>query len=238
MISIVIPVYNEEKFLPRCLEALKNQDTTEVVEIIVVDNNCTDRTLHIVMPQNALVIPEAVPGVGAARRAGVAEARGDLVVTIDADTILPSNYLSIVHERFDREPTLACFGGIFIFYDAPWWKNILRVSLAHSVYWSAWILTGGHVGPMGNNMAFRKSIYNKTRGFNAGLQFGEDMDLVKQLHQYGKIVLDFNLRVPTSARRYQVNVDLFVYTLNLIYYCFTGRPWRNTLVPKKNRTHS
>lgn len=231
MISIVIPVYNEERFLPICLDALSKQDTTEQVEIIVVDNNCTDRTLHIALAKNVTVIAEPKLGVGAARRAGVGTAHGDLIVTIDADTALPAHYLKTVRSYFENDRMLACFGGVFTFYDAPQWKNILRPPLARLVYAASWLITRGRVGPMGNNMAFRLSDYNRTRGFNHNFQFGEDMELVAQLREFGRVVLDFNLPVPTSSRRYRLNKDFLVYAANLGYYCFTGRPWRNSLVP-------
>jgi len=57
MISVIIPVFNEEKFLPRCLESLKNQKFKDF-EIIVVDNNSTDKTAEIAKKFNVILVSE------------------------------------------------------------------------------------------------------------------------------------------------------------------------------------
>ena len=57
MISVIIPVFNEEKFLPRCLESLKNQKF-KYFEIIVVDNNSTDKTAEIAKKFNVILVSE------------------------------------------------------------------------------------------------------------------------------------------------------------------------------------
>lgn len=233
MISVVIPVFNEESYLPLCLAALKNQKIDEPVEIIVVNNNCTDSSVEIAMREGVVVVSETTTGVGAARRCGVAVAQGDIVVTIDADTELSSLYLSIVSARLRNNKEVASIGGMFTFYDAPAWKNLLRWLVARPLYWITYALARGKVGPQGNNMAFRRSDYQKTLGFNATLQFAEDMDLMMQLAKFGRVELSFNLPVQTSCRRYMFNWTIVEYTINLFWYLLTGRPWHNRLPAHK-----
>src|SRR5689334_24868672 len=85
--SVVIPAYNEERFIGECLRSLAEQDFAGGVEVVVVDNNCTDRTAEIARSYGAVVVSEDVPGVCAARHRGSAVARGEIVVSSDADAV-------------------------------------------------------------------------------------------------------------------------------------------------------
>jgi hypothetical protein len=84
-LSLVIPCYNEEdgvrQVIGRCPE--------EVDEIVVVDNNCTDRTAEVARSLGARVVSEKRPGYGAAYKAGLAAATGDVIVTLDGDGTYP-----------------------------------------------------------------------------------------------------------------------------------------------------
>ena len=84
-LSLVIPCYNEEdgvrEVIGRC--------PADVDEIVVVDNNCTDRTAEVARSLGARVVAEKTPGYGAAYKAGLRAARGDLVVTMDGDGTYP-----------------------------------------------------------------------------------------------------------------------------------------------------
>ncbi len=227
--SIIIPAYNEAAYLPQCLKSAQRQTGGFKIEIIVADNNSTDQTAAIAEAMGARVVRESRQGVGAARRAGVAAASGDYILNIDADTRLPPNYLEEVFKRFQKCPALACLGGQFVYYDAPWWKNFLRPFVHHLLRLFALLASGGRIGPMGNNMVFRKDFYDKTRGFNEALKFGEDIDLCRQLSELGKIKLDMGLKCFISVRRYQINSRLFTYLLNFIKMCFSDAPHRNEL---------
>ena len=101
-ISVVIPCYNEENGvrevigrMPKCVD-----------EIVVVDNNCTDRTAEVARSLGARVVPEKTPGYGAAYKAGLAAATGDVVVTFDGDGTYPPEEIprlvdQLVERRWD-----------------------------------------------------------------------------------------------------------------------------------------
>lgn len=100
-ISIVIPAYNEEKRIGECLESINNQ-TVRPHEIIVVDNNCVDKTAEIAKSMGARVVREKRQGISHARNTGFNNSTGDLIVKCDADSILTSNFLhdlAILHEK-------------------------------------------------------------------------------------------------------------------------------------------
>lgn len=101
-LSLVIPCYNEEdgvrEVIGRCPEA--------VDEIVVVDNNCTDRTAEVARSLGAVVVSEKRPGYGAAYKAGLAAATGDVIVTLDGDGTYPPEVIpelvdALVERRLD-----------------------------------------------------------------------------------------------------------------------------------------
>ncbi|MFT5132091.1 MAG: glycosyltransferase involved in cell wall biosynthesis [Gammaproteobacteria bacterium] len=88
--SVVIPAFNEEAFLPRTLQRLKNSmdKIEEQGEIIVVDNNSSDKTAEIARDYAAHVIFEAVNQISKARNAGAKAASGKYLIFLDADTLI------------------------------------------------------------------------------------------------------------------------------------------------------
>lgn len=203
--SVVIPARNEEKFLPDCVSSIKKQKGFFDIEIIVVDNNSTDKTREAAEKCGAKVVSEPRHGVGQARKTGAEAACGEFIVNLDADSRLPDDYLLRAVKIFEQEPNLACLGGQVLFYDAPRWMNILRFLFHRALYFYARLVSGGRVGPMGNNMVFRKSDYQKTAGFDADSVFGEDADVSRKLSELGRVKIDFNLRCLISSRRYHWN---------------------------------
>jgi len=84
-ISMVIPCHNEEEGIKHLLKIIP-----EIVdEVVVVDNNCTDNTARVAREGGARVVTETIPGYGAAHRAGINAAAGDIIVTMDGDVTYP-----------------------------------------------------------------------------------------------------------------------------------------------------
>jgi glycosyltransferase involved in cell wall biosynthesis len=84
-LSVVIPCYNEEAGIREVLERMPKI----VDEVVVVDNNCTDRTAEVARSLGARVVAERTPGYGAAYKAGLSAATGDVIVTLDGDGTYP-----------------------------------------------------------------------------------------------------------------------------------------------------
>jgi hypothetical protein len=88
----VIPCYNEEEGIRITLA-----DMPAVVdEVVVVDNNCTDRTAEVASAMGARVVCETKPGYGAAYKAGFAAAKGDIIVTMDGDATYPRAFIPVL----------------------------------------------------------------------------------------------------------------------------------------------
>jgi len=195
-ISVVIPAYNEESYLRRTIESLKSQ-SLKANEIIVVDNGSTDKTKEVAESLGAKVITEEKKGVGFARRAGFEKALYDIIVTTDADTIFPKNWLSRIEKTFTENPRVIAVGGPYQF-DTE--KHKLAIKIMTGVWiWGDKILNLGNNIP-GVNMAVLKKAYLKTEGFRK--KYYEDLDLSLQLKKRGKVVFLKNLVVTTSYRRY------------------------------------
>jgi glycosyltransferase involved in cell wall biosynthesis len=98
-ISVVIPCYNEEEGLARVIPSLPES----VDEIIVADNNSTDRTAGVARSLGAKVVFEARKGYGAAYKAGLAAVTGDITVTMDGDGTYPTDQIEeCVDHLLDR----------------------------------------------------------------------------------------------------------------------------------------
>ena len=112
--SIIIPAFNEENYLSATIDAIQTAtkllaETSDVkVETIVVDNDNVDGTAGIARSKGAIVVHEEVQGISRARNAGVSCARGEILVFVDADVIVPENMLVLInHAMVDPH----CVGG-------------------------------------------------------------------------------------------------------------------------------
>jgi glycosyltransferase involved in cell wall biosynthesis len=92
LVSIIIPVYNEEEYLDFCLSSLTNQSYPKK-EIIVIDDGSTDNSLKICKKYDAQILPQRHQGPGAARNLGVAHAKGEIIVLADADMKYEKKYI-------------------------------------------------------------------------------------------------------------------------------------------------
>jgi glycosyltransferase involved in cell wall biosynthesis len=116
--SVVVPAFNEEKYISRCLAALCSAMAEQSMpgEIIVVDNNSTDRTAELARAAGAEVVFEPVNKIARARNAGAAKASGRYLVFVDADSELPPALLSQALARLEEGWS---WGGAEIELDAP-----------------------------------------------------------------------------------------------------------------------
>ena len=95
-ITVIIPCLNEEEAIEQVLHGIPEF----VDEVIVVDNNSTDRTAEVATALGAKVIGEPIRGYGRAYKRGFAEATGDLIVTLDGDHSYPVSGISYLLEAF------------------------------------------------------------------------------------------------------------------------------------------
>jgi len=209
MISIVLPAFNEQKYIKRCLDSLKHQKTKRIFEIVVVDNNSSDKTAEIVtlylkkLPLR--LVHESSQGIDAARTRGFDEARGDIIARIDADCIAPEDWIEKIGANFDNKIDGLC--GNFNYYDAPW---IITTIMKFFHFISMRTLLG-HEVMLGYNCALRKKMWVKIRPLviKKHVQMHEDILLGTYIHKNGILHLDMNLVMNTSIRRLYKNFYSF-----------------------------
>lgn len=210
MISVIIPAFNEEKFLPRCLESLKNQKFKDF-EIIVVDNNSTNKTAEIAKKFNVILVSEKNQGVAYARNKGAEIAKGEILVFTDADTIFPEDWLLKIKEAFEKDKELVAFGGCFYFYSGPISVKIAsKFLLPIFLYVDKFLSNGWNL--FGCNMAIKKEAFLKVGGFDVNLKINEDAEISYRLRKIGKVILDPGFKVMTSGRRFRNGLILGLIT--------------------------
>lgn len=214
-ISVIIPVFNEEKYIGACLTSLANQ-VVSPDEIIVVDNNCSDKTVLIAKKYEVEVISEKRQGMIYARNAGFSRAKGQIIARCDADTIVPENWIATIKKNFDQNE-IAGLSGMVIYHDdwvaekssflVRFFVKSMRFFLKHN------ILTGP-------NMAITKKVWNKVKNEICldEKKVHEDIDLAIHVAKYGEIKFDPQLQVYSSARRIKYNpLSFFLeYPLRLV----------------------
>ena len=197
-ISIVIPAFNEEKYIGSCLKSINNQEV-KADEIIVVDNNSTDNTPKVAKHFRVKVIKEDMQGLIFARNKGFNSARYEIIARCDADVTVPSNWVKRIKYNFETQKIDALSGPIL------YCDSIIKSTLPSRIYSeSLKLLLNGNRVLFGPNMAITKTIWktvNPLVNLNDSLVH-EDIDLsINILRVKGKIKYDPLLIVKTSARR-------------------------------------
>ena len=204
-VSVVIPAYNEEKYLPLCLESMKKQDYAAQYEVIVVDNTSTDNTAKIALDWGAKVVYESKRSPACARQKGVEAATGEIIVFIDADTQAPTCWLSTIVSRFVREPETVVISGPYAYFDAGSIARIASyignfISIIIDQLFRKVLDKGSAV--WGSSFAVRRSALLEVGGFDTSIRFyGEEYELSLRLKRAGKGGIIPRLFVLTSARR-------------------------------------
>jgi glycosyltransferase involved in cell wall biosynthesis len=199
-ISIIVPAFNEEKFLGNCLLSLREQEFKDF-EIIVVDNNSTDKTVEIAKKFGAILVSEKKQGVAFARNKGAKVAKGEVLAFTDADTILPKNWLSRIKKEFEKDKELVAFGGSCEFYSGPISARLASKFLLKPFLILDKFFSGGF-NLMGCNMAIKREAFLRVGGFNENLKLNEDVEISYRLREIGKVKIDLNFKVKTSGRRF------------------------------------
>lgn len=213
-LSIIIPAYNEEIHIKACLESVAAQ-TVSPDEVIVVDNGSSDSTARLARRFKFVkVIYESERGIAPARDAGFNAAKSDYLGRIDADTILPDDWVKRVKEFYanDGNKDAALTGGA-VFRNIPhpqlasWLQAQLafrmsRLALGHHILW-------------GSNMVVPRHAWQKTRGSVCHSPvMHEDIDLAIHLHNKGfNIRYDPKLKVNAYLKRVYSGQDRLWFNL-------------------------
>lgn len=216
--SVVIPCFNEADYLTDALLSLRKQDFGGEHEVIVVDNGCTDQTADIARDLGARVVVEPVPGVCNARQRGTEEARGQIVVSADADTVYRHDWLSRIDAQFGGDARIVAVVGPCRYADGPRWGRFYGRALFAMVN-GAYRLTGRAVYASATNIAFRREAWT---GYDTRLtQGGDELDQLRRLRKKGRVVYDHGNPTFTSGRRLTRGLAYNLFVTLPVHYLLT-----------------
>lgn len=200
MISIVVPTYNEEQNIERCLQSLNDQTVPRnTYEIIVVDGNSKDRTRELAEPLADRVFIQTSKRVGGARNDGAMAARGDIIATTDADCILPRDWVERIERDFAEKKIVQLYGTVYPIEGGI--RNNLSL-LGANVFSRLGYYTRTIYFTLGCNTAFDREAFMQA-GMYRCIDAGDDLEIAQRMRKLGKVYLDPALKVGFSMRRYQ-----------------------------------
>lgn len=231
-ISVIIPAYNEEKLIGKCIKALQKQTLPhDQYEIIVVDNNSSDKTYEIAKSYGISVYKYSeMQRVSATRQFGVSRAKGEILAFMDADSFAASDWLASIVTHFEKSPSLMAVcgvalpkgGAVHIRFGFFTYNQLLRVSQLF-----------GTVLAWGFNLAIRKEAFDKIGGYNLALSTYDDAEIALRVQRvFGKksIYYSQSLKVYTSTRKHDNFKILSAYVFDNI------KNYVNVVVLKKATT--
>jgi glycosyltransferase involved in cell wall biosynthesis len=205
-LAFVIPAYNEEALIGKCLESVLAEIKRSGADanVIVVNNASTDRTGEIARSfAGVTVVDEPKKGLVNARDAGFAASEGyELVANIDSDTIVPEGWLDRVLGEFAKDEKLVCLSGPYVYYDMAW-HNRLLIGLFYGLTYLIYLLNRFvlRVGSVvqGGNFVFKRAAWAAVGGYDRSIEFfGEDTDVAVRLSKVGGVKWTFALKMLTG----------------------------------------
>lgn len=193
MISIIIPAYNEEKYIEKTLLSLQQQ-TFRDFEIIVVANGCSDGTIQVARLYTTKIFDLKEPKASRARNVGARASEKDILVFLDADTVLAADALDQIVRQFSSGYTVATLHSHpntsrFVYVLMLEFKNFLH-------------MLGVYHGSLGVIIT-RKRIFRQVGGFEEDRTIRENSSFIRKAEACGKYKVIRHTCATTSMRRYE-----------------------------------
>ena len=222
--SICIPTLNEEKYVGGILSCLEKQ-TFKDFEVIVVDGGSQDKTKEIVLkfsgkyPIQFLKSPQR--GVSFQRNYAAKKASGQYVIFFDADVMIENDFLERINNHLEKQD---------IDILTAWNKPISNKPIDEFIYlfvniFMLELIKKKSPGAVGVFICVRKSSFEKIGGFREKVNFGEDFDLAKRLHDSGfTYALLRKPKIQVSVRRFdkEGRLNMIIKNLRAATYYLTN----------------
>jgi glycosyltransferase involved in cell wall biosynthesis len=232
-ISVVIPAYNEELYLPKCLKALNLQSyPKDRFEIIVVDNNCRDKTPEIAKAAGAKVVSEKKQGHVFALNAGMMKAKGDIIAVTDADTSVKKDWLEIIERVFRDEEVVAVTGPAGYSSKSKLKRNLFKYS--YYIHLKLHFAVG-KPSLSGLNLAVRRRAFFQIKGLDTRYRIFGDVELGLRIKKVGKVLLCKDMSVISSPRRWEKGSieDYYKYVNSYFRTVWLLQPPGGDLTPRR-----
>lgn len=210
LVSILISAWNEEVNILRCIATLSKQKTNIPLEIIIINNNSTDKTQYTIDQFHVRTLFQSIQGCGPARQIGQESARGKYILLADADCLYPDCWVDEMMKVLQRK-NVVCIYGRYSFISEPGfprWK-LFFFEKFKDVIAEFRHIRKPYLNCFGLSMGFVKE-YSLKVGFVMTKFWGDDGKLALGLMKYGKIkqVRTNKARVWTGVRSLQRDGNL------------------------------
>lgn len=180
-VSVVVPTYNEEKYLPLMLQSLIPQ-LKAGDEVIIVDNASTDRTLEIASAYGCRIFVWKGSSIGQARDFGVSQAGNEVVLQCDADLVFSENFFNKLKKHYEAHPEVVGVTGGWRDAKGRILGNFTCAVLENLLHYADCLVS------------YRREVYYRTSGHpNTG--FGEQILLWNQMSRLGPTIYDASMTV-------------------------------------------
>ena len=233
LVSVIVPTWNEARCLPALLESLRAQ-TRPPVEILLADSGSTDGTPELARAKGAIVLEGERKGPGEGRNRGARAARGDLLVFVDADCIVPRDLIEAIVAAADASDVV---GGATGFVPAQGTLAERALFLLANGYQRALTLWG-YPHNAGFCFFFRRSAFEALGGIRDEMLLNETHDIALRSRTLGRFVI-LPQRVQTSMRRFRtygyLRTILKEYIASTVLFYATGRTPSDRFRPQPAR---
>lgn len=199
LLSIIIPTLNEEKYLPRLLQSIKKQNFFNY-EIIVSDAGSSDKTEVVAKSYGAnFILSNQVKHPSFQRNKGAEIAKGDILLFLDADSVLPNGFLQKTVNQFKARDLVGA--GFYIkFNPNRWYYNIYSFISNFICFFKQ---RGRHPASIGAGIVAKKDAHFLISGFDLRVVLAEDYDYCMRITKIGRFRMIRGVKLLYSSRRIQ-----------------------------------
>lgn len=207
-ITVVIPAYNEERYIAKTLQALSNaktryeKKTMNKIEVLVVNNNSSDKTALICSKYDVRLLQEKNQQIAACRNHGARVSKGEILIFLDADTIVPMNFFKIIEKNLSTQKIIG--GSAKLISD-----NNNMISKIMYALWNIFSLLLPFKGAV---LYCYRDTFFEIGGFDESFYALEDVKFSIQLKKIGKkynkkFISNKSLSVITASRKFK-NIEM------------------------------
>lgn len=212
-VSVLVPAYNEAREIGETIASIDRLSYDGAVEIVVVDDGSTDGTWYVLRALSGVyddlrVFTQENVGSAAARNTALEHAQNEVVISLDADTVLHTDAITEIARHFTSEDVVAVGGNISVenMADGGWWAKmqVFDYALAMEIGRMFQSMFGFVLCLSGAFGAFRRETLLEAGGWNEHWLYSDDFEVSVRMHEYGDVKYTARAQadtiVPTTVR--------------------------------------